>query len=50
MAKRNNGSCQGYSASGPTPDDLRAKVFEDRVTPGDWRVEKMAEDGGYEVV
>ena len=35
---------------GPTPDDLRAKVFEDRVTPGSWRVEKIDEDGGYEVV
>ncbi len=33
---------------GPTADDLRAKVFEDRITPGDWRVEKMDEDGGYE--
>jgi hypothetical protein len=35
---------------GPTPKDLRAKVFEDRETPGNWRVEKMDEDGGYEVV
>ena len=35
---------------GPTPEDLRAKVFEDRQTPGSWRVEKMDEDGGYEVV
>jgi hypothetical protein len=35
---------------GPTPEDLRAKVFEDRKTPGNWRVEKMDEDGGYEVV
>jgi hypothetical protein len=25
-------------------------VFEDRETPGSWRVEKMNEDGGYEVV
>ena len=32
-----------------TSDDLRAKVFEDRITPGDWRVEKMDEDGGYEI-
>jgi hypothetical protein len=31
---------------GPTPDDLQAKVFEDPETPGDWRVEKMDEDGG----
>jgi hypothetical protein len=36
--------------SRPTPEDLRAKVFEDRITPGDWRVEKMDDDGGYEVV
>ena len=35
---------------GPTRDDLRAKVFEDRLTPGNWRVEKMDDDGGYEVV
>ena len=33
-----------------TPQDLRAKVFEDRETPGNWQVEKMDEDGGYEVV
>jgi hypothetical protein len=31
-------------------DGTRAKVFEDRETSGDWRVEKMDEDGGYEVV
>lgn len=31
-------------------DDLRAKVFEDRAIPGAWRVEKMDEDGGYELV
>ena len=35
---------------GPNPEDLRAKVFEDRITPGDWRVEKMDDDGGFEVV
>ena len=35
---------------GPTPEDLRAKVFEDRETPGNWRVEKMDEDGGYDAV
>jgi hypothetical protein len=34
----------------PTPEDFRANVFEDRETPGSWRVEKMDEDGGYEVV
>ena len=37
-------------SDGPTPEDLRAKVFEDRETPGNWRVEKMDEDGGCEVV
>jgi hypothetical protein len=34
----------------PSPEDFRAKVFEDRETRGNWRVEKMDEDGGYEVV
>jgi hypothetical protein len=37
-------------SNGPTPGDLRPKVFEDRKTPGKWRVEKIDEDGGYEVV
>jgi hypothetical protein len=37
-------------SDGPTPEDFRAKVFEDRETPGNWRVEKMDEDGGYEAV
>jgi hypothetical protein len=31
------------------PHDLRAKVFEDRVKPGDWHVEKMGADGVVEV-
>jgi hypothetical protein len=31
--------------SGPTPDDLRAKLFRDRVHTGDWRVEKLCDDG-----
>jgi hypothetical protein len=35
--------------SGPTPEDFRAKVFRDRVHPGDWRVEKLCEDGESEV-
>jgi hypothetical protein len=26
-----------------------AKVFEDRISPGDWRVEKIDDDGGIEV-
>jgi hypothetical protein len=30
---------------GPTPDDFRAKLFRDRVHTGDWRVEKLLEDG-----
>ena len=34
----------------PNPNEFRAKVFEDRETPGNWRVEKMDEDGGYQVV
>ena len=28
---------------------MRAEVFEDRVTPGDWRVEREGEDGTIEV-
>jgi hypothetical protein len=31
---------------GPTADDLPAKLFRYRVHTGDWRVEKMDEDGG----
>jgi hypothetical protein len=31
--------------SGPSPDDFRAKVFRDRVHTGDWRVEKLMDDG-----
>ena len=30
---------------GPTPDDFRAKVFRDRKHTGDWRVEKLLDDG-----
>jgi hypothetical protein len=32
-----------------TDDYLRAKVFRDRVTHGDWRVECESEDGEIEV-
>lgn len=32
----------------PTIEDLRAKVFRDREREGDWRVEKMDDDGGIE--
>jgi len=28
---------------------MMAKVFEDRVTPGDWRVEREGEDGEMEI-
>jgi hypothetical protein len=31
--------------SGPNPIDFRAKVFRDRVQTGDWRVEKLDDDG-----
>jgi hypothetical protein len=30
---------------GPTPDDFRAKVFRDREHTGDWRIEKLLDDG-----
>ena len=30
-------------------DELRAKVFEDREIPGQWRVEWFDDDGGCEV-
>jgi len=36
--------------SEPTADQLRAKIFEDRETPGDWRVAKLNADGGYDAV
>jgi hypothetical protein len=32
-----------------TPDNFRAKLFRDREHTGDWRVEKMDEDGGSEI-
>jgi hypothetical protein len=32
-------------SDGPTLEDFRAKVFRDRVHTGDWRVEKLLEDG-----
>ena len=31
-------------------EDLRAKVFRDRVDRAAWRVEKIDEDGGYKCV
>jgi hypothetical protein len=34
----------------PNADDLRAKVFRDRVSRDAWRVEKMDEDGGVECI
>ena len=30
---------------GPSPDDFRAKLFRDREHTGDWRVEKLCDDG-----
>jgi hypothetical protein len=34
----------------PTPDDFRAKVFRNREHTGDWRVEKLNDDGeSYDV-
>jgi len=33
-----------------TDDGWRAKIFEDRTTPGAWHVAKMTEDGYYKVV
>jgi hypothetical protein len=32
-------------SDGPGPDDFRAKVFRDREHTGDWRVEKLDDDG-----
>ena len=40
---------QTEMSDGPTPDDFRAKVFRDREHIGDWRVEKMDEDGTSEI-
>jgi hypothetical protein len=34
----------------PNGGDLRAKVFRDREHQGNWRVEKMREDGGSECI
>jgi len=34
----------------PSADDLRAKVFRDRIVRDIWRVEKMDEDGGFECI
>ena len=31
--------------SGPSPEDFRAKVFRDGERPGDWRVERLCDDG-----
>ncbi len=32
-------------SKGPTPGDFRAKVFRDREHTGDWRVDKLLDDG-----
>jgi hypothetical protein len=34
----------------PNADDLRAKIFRDRIVRDQWRVEKMDKDGGYEAI
>jgi hypothetical protein len=31
-------------SDGPSPDDFRAKLFQDREHTGDWRVEKLQDD------
>jgi hypothetical protein len=36
-------------SGGPTPDDFRAKLFRDRKQTGNWRVEKLDEDGTSEI-
>jgi hypothetical protein len=33
-------------SDGPSADDFRAKVFRDREHRGDWRVEKLNDNGG----
>ena len=40
---------QTEMSDGPTPDDFRAKLFRDRKHNGDWRVEKLDEDGSSEI-
>lgn len=40
---------QREMSDGPTPDDFRAKLFRDREHTGDWRVEKVDEDGTSEI-
>jgi hypothetical protein len=35
--------------SGASDETMKAKVFEDRRIPGDWRVEWFDDDGGCEV-
>ena len=32
-------------SNSPSSDDFRAKVFRDREHTGDWRVEKLEDDG-----
>jgi hypothetical protein len=34
----------------PNADDLRSKVFHDRIVRENWRVEKMDRDGGVECI
>jgi hypothetical protein len=37
-------------SDGPSPNDFRAKVFRDREHTGDWRVEKLEDDGESSLV
>jgi hypothetical protein len=43
------GVSSGMSQPDTDASDLRAKAFEDRITRGEWRVEKTDDDGGIEV-
>jgi hypothetical protein len=36
-------------SGGPTPEDFRAKLFQDREHNGNWRVEEMDEEGYSEL-
>jgi hypothetical protein len=38
-------SATNRTSDGPSSDDFRAKFFRDRVHTGDWRVEKLLDDG-----
>ena len=44
------GAFAAVRAAGARRAKLRAKVFEDRETPGQWRVEWFDDDGACELV